>query len=99
MLTLFYTDKIDTNLSLGQVLNFFTGIEYPPPMGFDNPVSVYFHPTSDFLMASTCALQLTLQTKFYDDEQKFKEKMMYGFLNHGGDLACISCWIETFQYQ
>lgn len=80
----FYADGIVSDLSLGQVLNFFTGTEYPPPLGFDCPVSVHFHATSDFPMASTCALQLTLPTKYYADVRTFNEKMVYGFANHGG---------------
>ena len=37
-----------------------------------------------FPNASTCALQLTLPTKYHNNEELFKEKMIYGMVNHGG---------------
>jgi hypothetical protein len=32
-------------------------------------------------MSSTCALELTLPTKYHDNEKLFKEMMTYGMLN------------------
>ncbi len=71
-------------LTLGQVLSFFTGAEYPPPLGFDLEPMIRFSTVSDFPLASRCALELTLPTKFYNDYTMFKEKMIYGLCNHGG---------------
>ena len=77
-----------TDVTLGQILSFFTGTEYPPALGFDDIVSLKFNSTSEFPMASTCALDLILPTKYYLDENSFREKMIYGILNHGGFGIC-----------
>ena len=79
-----HTDDVYPDINLGQVLNFFTGTDYPPPLGFDSPVRVYFDAETPLPMASTCALQLTIPTMYCDDKNKFEERMIYGFLNHGG---------------
>ncbi len=39
------------------------------------------YPTTDFPLASTCALELTLASKFHNDYEMFKDKLVY---NHGG---------------
>jgi len=65
------------------MLNFCTGSEYPPILGFSNPIEIRFDPDNDFPTASTCALQLTLPTKF-SDYNMFKEKIAYAMFNHGG---------------
>lgn len=74
----------DLELSLGQVLSFFTGAEYPPPLGFDTTASMWFDPTAEFPVASTCALQLTLPTKYFNHPESFRERMLYALQNHGG---------------
>ena len=71
-------------VTLGQVLSFFTGAERPPPMGFDEEAGIWFSPTATFPTASTCALELTLPTKYHDNADMFHEKMLYGLQNHGG---------------
>ena len=78
------TDADHPEVTLGHILSFFTGAEYPPPQGFDESPSIRFNPTSEFPLASTCALELTLPTKFYDEPKLFKERMVYGIQNHGG---------------
>ena len=82
------TDGKEDSLSLGQILSFFSGREYPPPLGFDSKISIHFNADSMFLTASTCALHLTLPTKYYNDEQEFQKNMVYGMLNHGGFGRC-----------
>lgn len=74
------------DVKLGQVLYFSTGSKCPPPLGFDNPISIHFNPASDFPMASTCALQLILPTKYHDEETLFPR--VYGISNHGGFGMC-----------
>ena len=79
-----YTDEGSPEVTLEEVLNFFTGATYPPPLGFDVPASVWFSPTAEFPQASTCALQLTLPTKYYGNPERFHDKMVYALKNHGG---------------
>lgn len=69
-------------VTLRQVLSFFTGTEYPSPFGFDITTSVSFASTGDFLLASTYALQITLPTKHFDKVDEFRNKMLYTLQNH-----------------
>lgn len=71
-------------MTLGQILSFFTGTEYPPPLGFDTEPTLRFSNYSEYPTASTCALELTIPTKYYDSPRDFHEKMIYGLKNHGG---------------
>ena len=85
MYFLLYTEAdVPLELSLGQILNFFSGSAYPPPMGFDAPASIHFNCTSEFPLATTCAIQLILPTKHYDNPGVFRERMIYAMTNHGG---------------
>ena len=68
---------------LTEVLSFFSGAEYPPPLGFDVDPSVGFS-NLEYPTASTCALELTLPTKHHDKPLVFREKMIYALKNHGG---------------
>ena len=79
MLRFDFTDSI----VLHNVLSFFTGAEIIPPLGFEITPSLRF---SDSMLptASTCALQLILPTSYYNNEELFKEKMIYAMLNHDG---------------
>ena len=79
----YIADDIPVKVSLVQILSFFTGTEYPPPGGFQVPASINFNPTSEFPLASTCAIQLTLPTQHYDNPERFFERMVYGIANHG----------------
>ena len=55
---LFYiTEADDPPVTLELILNFFSGCEYPPPMGFDTTPSIHFNTTFDFPLASTCAIE------------------------------------------
>ena len=71
-------------VTLGNLLSFFTGAEYPPSLGFGIPASVRFNSDSQFPLASTCALELTLPTMYYNNPVLFREKFIYGVKNHGG---------------
>ena len=71
------------DISLKNVLRFFTATEIPPPLGCNPTPSLRFNPS--IVYRSYClALELTLPTKYYDDAESFNEKVMYGVRNHGG---------------
>ena len=61
------SDDACKEVFLATMLSFCTGSEYPPPLGFDIPITVRFHSNTNWPMASTSALQLTLPTKFSND--------------------------------
>ena len=71
-------------MKLHEVLNFFTGSDYPPPLGFNIDPILRFSNTNELPTASTCALEITLPTKFYKSPDDFHEKIIYAFKNHGG---------------
>ena len=64
------------------MLAFFTGAERIPVLGFDYPPCVRFSATTIFPTASTCALELTLPTRYFNQPELFKEKITYAMLNH-----------------
>ena len=76
------TDAEHPEVTLEYILSFITGAEYPPPLGFDESPGIRFS-TSEFPLASTCALELILPTKYYDKPELFKERMVCGLQNHG----------------
>ena len=80
-------DETAPVLHLGDCLSFFTGANRIPPIGFHG-CTLNFSSSSIFPTASTCALTLTLPTKYYDNYHEFKEKVMFGFYNHGGFGLC-----------
>ena len=72
-------DPGEATVTLEGILQFFTGAIQAPCIGFHDPeLNFNVYPT-----ASTCALQLTLPTKYsvYED---FKKSLTTGFLCHGG---------------
>ena len=77
-------DQVVADVTLDKVLNFVTGSEYPPPLGFDDPISINFSSSNVFPIASTCASQLTLPLVYFNNEGLFKEKVIYAVMNHGG---------------
>ena len=80
----YVADNENCDLMLSQVLSFFTGAEYPPPLGFDTDPTIRFCNSLEFPTASTCALEMTIPTKYHDSPQDFHDKMLYAFKNHGG---------------
>ena len=56
--------------------------------GFDTECTLNFNSCNVYPTASTCALTLTLPTKYHDDYYHFKDKMLYAFANHGGFGLC-----------
>ena len=78
------SDEACGGVSLATVLSFCTGSEYPPPLGFDSPITMHFDSNTDWPLASTCSFQLILPTKFANNFEKFKDNVVFGLLNHGG---------------
>lgn len=81
--------KINNNTSLGEridlkkVVNFFSGADEPPPGGFPFQPEINFNDSNPYPTASTCAVQLTLPTK-YDNYKDFKKNFDIALLYHGG---------------
>jgi len=46
--------------------------------------SVQFSSYIEYPTASTCALEITLPTKYHDSPKDFNAKMIYALKNHGG---------------
>ena len=69
-------------VSLKMVLAFFTGGDSIPPLGYKSAV-LSFNPVNPYPTASTCAIELTLPSKYRDYEQ-FKKQLDTAFRLHGG---------------
>ena len=76
------------SVTLEDFLVFVTGTNRIPPTGFHLGLTLNFNNTHVYPSASTCALTLTLPTKYYDNYSLFKEKILYGLENHGGFGLC-----------
>ena len=74
----------DVQVSLKDVLIFFSGANAVPPLGFPRPPSLHFiHGPSPLPTASTCSLELHLPT-IHSNYAAFKEAMITGIMGHGG---------------
>ena len=71
------------SVTLSTVLSFVTGAEEIPPLGFPHNATLGFSETNPYPTASTCAIQLTLPSKYamYED---FRKYVLYAMVNHGG---------------
>ena len=69
-------------MSLGRVLAFFTGADTIPPLGYASAV-LNFNPLNLYPTASTCAVELTLPTRYAQYDQ-FKKQLDVAFTMHGG---------------
>ena len=65
------------------VLSFFSAADDIPPLGYGVDPTLYFNDESVYPMASTCALQLTLPSR-YSDYDSFKQALDIAFRMHGG---------------
>ena len=72
------------NLTMADLLVFFTSCENSPVMGFEPTPSLHFNSMDIYPTASTCGHELFLPTKYYGDEAKFKQAMTAGLLFYGG---------------
>ena len=68
----------EDNLALEEILIFFSGSDYVPPLGFIPDPTLSFH-KKDFPTASTCSLRLTLP--LHQDYETFKNKVKFGIRN------------------
>ena len=74
----------ETSVSLEMILHFFCGTTSVPPCGFPpGKPTLHFNNTDVYPTASTCALELTLPTK-YCDYETFKFRLNQAFTLHGG---------------
>ncbi len=76
-------DAQQPELTLEDILIFFSGSEEVPPLGFVPSPTISFNNTSIYPKASTCAFTLILPTK-YDNYMEFKDKTIFGIKNNGG---------------
>lgn len=72
------------DLTLQDILSFFSGGEGIPPTGFETSSSLRFSRASVLPTASICAVSLTLPTCYHDQPEVFKQKMLIAIMNHGG---------------
>ena len=75
------------HITLETVLSFFTGAEEIPPGGYGALVQPHlnFNDIQPYPTASTCAIALTLPTKYYDQPyDAFKRAMDIAMTCHGG---------------
>ena len=75
--------------TLEKVLFFFTGAEEIPPLGYEVPATqvpcLSFSHSAVYPTASTCTIELTLPTKYFQDPYRvFREVMYTAMLCHGG---------------
>ncbi len=71
-------------VALEDVLSFFCGASKIPPLGFDSTPALSFSDSAIYPTASTCALHLTLPTKYHSNYSLFKEKMTQAITCHRG---------------
>ncbi len=71
-------------VTLERVLNFFSGSEEIPPEGFPNIPTLSFNNDNPFPTSSTCAVELTLPTRYSKDSVQFKKMMNIAFTCRGG---------------
>ncbi|RXM32625.1 G2/M phase-specific E3 ubiquitin-protein ligase [Acipenser ruthenus] len=79
-----HSEEEETGVSLGEILAFATGTDYPPALGLETKPSIEFIYSSDlFPTANTCANVLRLPTvhKEYED---FKKNMDFAIQNSPG---------------
>ena len=72
------------NVTLKDVLVFFSGADAIPPLGFPRePSLVFIHNSLPLPTASTCALELRIPT-VHTEYSTFKDAMITGVMGHGG---------------
>lgn len=63
---------------------FFSGASKVPPLGFSKTPTLNFSGDNIYPTASTCALTLTLPTRYREDYESYKRALRVGFKFHGG---------------
>ena len=79
---MYFSESHEGKVSLKMILAFFTGADSVPPTGYGKVV-LNFSSTSPYPLASTCALELTLPTK-YKQYIDFKKSLDIAFNMYGG---------------
>ena len=72
----FFTDG-SNEVSLKDILSFFTGSSAVPPLWFNIDPTRSFNHNAVYPTASTCTFSLTLPTQYYNDINQLKLKMDY----------------------
>ena len=65
------------------ILNFFTGADSEPPLGYDKKPRLFFA-SQKLSSSSTCGLYLTLPTDHYLSYESFKEAMILSLKGNDG---------------
>ena len=71
------------DITLDNILVFFSGTDKVPPLGFTPDPALAFNSDAWYPTASTCSLTLFLPTR-YNDYQTFKSRLTVAFKDHGG---------------
>ena len=71
-------------VSLKDILSFFTGLAAKAPLGFDIDPTLSFSHNAVYPTASSCTFSLTLPTQYHNDYGQFKLKTNQAFSCHGG---------------
>ena len=80
-----YYAEGENDVSLKDVLAFFTGADREPTTGFPEvPQLVFLHGSDNFATASTCSLCLRLPTRHHTSYEAFRSSMILSFLGHDG---------------
>ena len=74
----------EDDISLEDIMVFFSGAAKLPPLGFTHKPTIEFSATNVYPTVSTCALVLTLPTKYFTSYAEFKRAMYIGLKYHGG---------------
>lgn len=75
---------VNSEVTLEELLVFFSGCNKIPPCGFGDRPRLNFSSEDVFPTASTCVPMLTLPTRYHNDPQAFYDKVVYAIQNHGG---------------
>ena len=83
MVQFFFLGGGECDVTLQDILVFFTGSDTIPPLGFPVTASLNFNDQNPYPTASTCSISITLPTK-YSAYPEFKEKFLFAMTCHGG---------------
>lgn len=85
----FLISRGEDDISLTDIMVFFSAAAKPPPLGFPDKPMLEFNSSNVYPTASTCALVLKLPTKYQRSYTEFKRAMFVGLKFHG-DLATFN---------
>ena len=78
----------EENLSLEEIMIFFSGAEAVPPLGFSRKARLYYSEHIIYPESSTCGLTLTLPTR-HADYSSFKSAMIFGMRYEDGSFTSV----------